>query len=279
MFDFDDTVTEKGQYEPPLRLRNALVELSQKMPLGFCTGRQWESFERHGLAELLKGIDSERKKTFLENLFLFAENGAIGYEFDAEARKFGEFYRVEWPKELVDREYLQKTLSEAIKDYGQVYDNAHRVVVVMRTNLHDVVDRKVEDVYDLSEKIYEVCLKILRKISADFEEFVHVGNSGIGVIIGPKDGDKDEAIRRFGEYLGKKRNIKFDDGFRNILVAGDSPQPGGNDYYFLSGKYGTPFNVSDGDVYNGFLKPVLGAKGERLVHSKGSLYLVKKLLK
>ena len=64
MFDFDGTLTEKGEYHPPQEIADALVNLSQKMPIGFCTGRQLESFKKHGLSELLKEVNDKERPNF-----------------------------------------------------------------------------------------------------------------------------------------------------------------------------------------------------------------------
>ena len=250
MFDFDGTVTEKGQYTPPKELADALVALSQKIPIAFCTGRQLESFERRGLSELLKEIEPGYVKQFLKNLHLFAENGAIGYDFDLELNDFRELYKIDWPGDFIDKEDLKRRLNEAIKDYGDVYEDAHRVVIVMRTNLHNRDERNIEEVYDLSEKIYGVAIELLESISSDFEQFLHVGNSGIGVVVGPANGDKDEGIKRFGEFLTNDSGIIFEPNFRDIMAVGDNPQYGGNDHYFLSGRYGTPYNVGESEMEN-----------------------------
>ena len=62
MFDFDGTITGKGQYYPSAEMVDTLVRLSQIMPIGFCTGRQLESFERHGLDEILQQIDKVKRE-------------------------------------------------------------------------------------------------------------------------------------------------------------------------------------------------------------------------
>ena len=62
------------------------------MPIGFCTGRQLESFERNGLNEIVEKMDLDKKDKFLENLYLFGENGALGYDFNPQTQKFEEFY-------------------------------------------------------------------------------------------------------------------------------------------------------------------------------------------
>lgn len=279
MFDFDGTITEKGQYAPPQQLADALVDLSQKIPIAFCTGRQLESFERRGLNELLEEINDENRDLFLKNLFLFAENGSIGYRFNTDKNDFEEFYRIEWPVNFIDADKLRATLDEDVKEYGSVYYNAHRIVVVIRTRLHDTEDRDVDEVYDLSEKIYEVTIKTLRKFDADFERYVHVGNSGIGVVICPANGDKDTGIKKFAKFLNEKRGLKIDKNAREIMVVGDRPMPGGNDYYFLNGRYGTPFTVGNFDSSQKFPKPVLGAEGKHLLHAEGTLFLISQILR
>ena len=92
-------------------------------------------------------------------------------------------------------------INEAVAEYGDIYQNAHRVVIVIRTKLHDTDNRDINEVYELSEKIYEVSKNLLAKISPDHEQYLHVGNSGIGVIIGPADGDKDHGIIEFAKIL------------------------------------------------------------------------------
>ncbi len=278
MFDFDGTVTEKGQYTPPKELADALVALSQKIPIAFCTGRQLESFERRGLSELLKEIEPAYVKQFLKNLHLFAENGAIGYDFNLELNDFKQLYRIDWPSGFIDKEDLKKLLNEAIKDYGDVYEDAHRVVIVMRTKLHDRDERNIDEVYYLSEKIYEVTLELLKGISQNFEQFLHVGNSGIGVVIGPANGDKDEGIKRFGEFLARDSGIIFEPDFRDILAVGDNPQYGGNDHYFLSGRYGTPYNVGESEADSEKLLSVFDKDGKRLLHASGTLALINGIL-
>lgn len=278
IFDFDGTVTKKGIYAPSQKMADALVNLAKKIPIAFCTGRQLESFEKRGLGHLLKEIKLGERNRFLQNLFLFAENGAVGYFFDTKKGNFSQFYRVDWPENFIKKFKLKRILTEAIKDYGSIYENAHRVVIVMRTKLHDQEDRSIEEVYQLSEEIFKITVKTLKKINPKYEKFLHVGNSGIGVIVGPANGDKDIGIRKFAEYLQQKCQLKFGQKLREILVVGDSPQKGGNDFYFLKGTYGTPFTVGDFDKKLKFPKPVLNQKGQPLLHETGTLKLINSLL-
>lgn len=278
MFDFDGTVTEKGQFYPAHEVTDALVKLSRRMPIAFCTGRQLESFERHGMAELMREISNEDKPAFLKNLFLFAENGSVGYFWDTDSDDFKEFYRVEWPENFVAREGLMKLLNEAVSEYGEVYYNAHRVVIVMRTKLHGIPDRRVEDVYYLSDKIFEATELVLEELSPNYEEHLHVGNSGIGVIVCPADGDKDRGIREFGRYLSEERGVELSADLREIMVVGDRPLKSGNDFWFLKGAVGTPFTVGDLNESCAFPKAVFDKNTRRLLHSNGTLYLIEGIL-
>ncbi|MBI2634334.1 hypothetical protein HYW82_01525 [Candidatus Peregrinibacteria bacterium] len=277
MFDFDGTVTEKGVWTPSPKMTDALILLAQKMPIGFCTGRQLESFKRRGLTELLREIKPEMRRSFMKNLFLFAENGSIGYSFNPKIEDFEEFYRVEWPEKFVQREKLRTIIGKAVKDYGEVYYDTHKVVIVIRTNLHDMYELNIDEVYKLSGKIFKICKKILLKIDPDFEKYLHIGDSGIGAIICPADGDKDRAIKEFASFLRKYKDIKIGRKAREILAVGDRPLAGGNDYYFLNGSYGTAYTVGD---FTGvkWPKPVMDGHNRRLLNSQGTLYLLNTLL-
>ncbi len=235
VFDFDGTITKRGVHHPTPEMVEVLAKVSQKVPIACCTGRQLESFLRHGL-EFFEGVN-------LENLHLMAENGAIGYFY--QNGEFKEFYRSRWPEEFVAREGLMARMNEVIKEFGSVYFEAHRIVVVLRTHLHnfDYEERDPDEVAALSAKIHQLACEELARISVDYEKFLHVGDSGIGVVIGPADGDKDFGVEMFGKFLMRERGMEFSPNFKEILAIGDRPQVGGNDHYFLNGRVGTPFSV------------------------------------
>lgn len=278
MFDFDGTVTPRGVYEPSPETVDLILQAAKKVPVAFCTGRQLESFLRHGYNYLIDGLDEKEKREFLANLFLFGENGSMGYHYDLEKDSFEQFYEIEWPENFIAKDELRTTLGEAIKEYGDIYYNAHKVAVVLRTNLHSNPDRKVQDVYDLSDKLFETTCSVLSKMAADYEDYLHVGNSGIGVIVCPANGDKDSAIREFAEYLRVERSVSIGPEAREILVVGDRPEKSGNDHYFLMGNYGTPFSVGGLCEGKEFPKGVYDESGKRLLHDAGTGYLIRNLL-
>jgi HAD superfamily hydrolase (TIGR01484 family) len=278
MFDFDGTLTEKGFNYPSQDVVDALVALSQKIPIGFCTGRQLESFERRGLSKILECVNDEERPRFLENLYLFSENGAIGYDYNPAIKNFEKIYEAEWPNEFIEREKLRTILNEAVKEYGGILYDAHEIVVVMGTKFYHEDMPAIDKVYEFAGKIYDITLKVLEGINPDYAKYVHVGNSGIGVIVGPANSDKDEAIERFGQFLSKTRGLEFGEGYREILTVGDSAQAGGNDYYFLSGRFGTPYSVGDVLPDNPLLQTVRDDKGRRVLNAKGTLELIRELL-
>lgn len=277
MFDFDGTVTEKGSVAPSEEMAEVLYKLACEMPVAFCTGRQKSSFEEHGLKIILSNIEVSKRQKFLENLYLISENGAIGYAFNTGIDEYEEFYRVEWPSQFAERKWLMDRLSELTEGLGKVLYDKHEVVIVIGAKGHDE-DKDITNVYETSGQIYEVVLKLLNEISPNYEDFVTIGNSGIGVLIIPKDGDKDYGITMFGKLLKEKRGMSFDAKFSEIVVVGDNPQVGGNDNKFLNGDYGTPYSVGEDTVDAKFPLYVYDKNGEKLLHAPGTIHLIKELL-
>ncbi|MBD3330210.1 HAD hydrolase family protein [Candidatus Peregrinibacteria bacterium] len=273
MFDMDGTITDKGMHYPSQEMADALTNLAQKMPIAICTGRQLESFESHGLNYLLKEIQPKKLERFLENLYLVAENGSIGYNFNTDLDRFQEFYRGQWPEEIIERNNFMKQLDEEVSEFGEVVYEAHRVVVVVRT-FHGE-DNDIDKIYNRSAEIESIVKSFLSEHWSNFEEFFHIGNAGIGVVVCPADSDKDRGIKEFGDILTKSRGYEFSKNYREILVIGDNPQIRGNDHYFLAGKYGIPFSVGD-HVLNA--SPVKEKNGNRLLHSAGTLALIREIL-
>jgi hydroxymethylpyrimidine pyrophosphatase-like HAD family hydrolase len=278
MLDFDGTITEPGVYEPLPDMASALFEASQKVPVSFCTGRQLESFLDHGLNFILAAMPRQKHLPFLRNLHLIAENGSIGYYFDPNKEEFVEFFRVKWPTHFIDRDFLMKELEREIAEFGDLYYNAHRVIIVMRTNLHRDPNRTFEAVSALSDKIYDCSRDYMMRVDPNYSQYLNIGNSGIGVLLCPSNGDKDNGIKMFAQYLSDTQGTQFaSDEAREILVIGDRPKPCGNDHMFLKGLYGTPYTV--GNIVEGAEYPYIVEKdGQRLVHTEGTKFLLSSLL-
>lgn len=270
MMDFDGTVTNKGSVIPSKIMIEKLIELARKMPIAFCTGRQLESFQKRGLNAILSQIPTKERGDILSNIFLMGENGSMGYYFDKKTGKYKEFYRAKWPNKLITKAKLKKILSPKIEKFGEII-NVHRVVIVMRA--HHVEETPVKEVYAKSAEMFKICEKFFSQYR-NYEKYMHIGDSGIGVILCPAKGDKDNGTREFARFLAKKRGMKFSKTLKEILVIGDSAKKGGNDYYFLQGKYGTPFTVGYYDKKLKYPQPVLNNKGKRLLYATGTLWLL-----
>ncbi|MDD3862225.1 MAG: hypothetical protein PHP74_05080, partial [Candidatus Gracilibacteria bacterium] len=219
MMDFDGTITEKGSIFPSKKMINTIIETARKMPVAFCTGRQLESFQRRGLGAIVKEIPPSEEKEILENIFLIGENGSMGYFFDKKTGKYKEFYRAKWDDDFLTKRNLRKMIGEKIEEYGEVI-NEHRVIVVMRAHRED--DSPIEEIYAKSKKMFEICDETLSEYNKNYEKYLHLGDSGIGVIICPAKGDKDSGIEKFAKFLEKKRGMKFSKKFKEIMVIGDS---------------------------------------------------------
>lgn len=274
MMDFDGTITEKGSAAPSKKMSKTLIETAKKVPVAFCTGRQLESFKKHGLVELIKYIPKKELNSVLKNIFLIGENGSIGYYFDTEIEDYKEFYRAKWPNKLIEKEKLMIALRKKISEFGEVI-NMHRVVLVIRA-YHKSVLTPINLIYERSKKIYRIVQEHLQKLNKNYEKYLHIGDSGIGVILCPANGDKDTGTKKLGQFLKKTRGIKFDTKYREILVIGDSQQKGGNDYYFLNGKYGTPYTVGENYEKTKYPHAVYNEKKQRLLHEKGTISLINK---
>lgn len=280
MLDFDGTITEKGEFKPSPEMVQVLFKTAKHMPIAFCTGRQLESFYEDGIVSMLEVLDKKHHDDFLKNVYLIAENGSIGYYYDAQKGSFLEFYRMEWPQKFVEREEMFKELERIVSGVGEVYRSHHRVICVVRPEHGDDLYTKkgLERIYKDSGRICDRIHQFLEGIGKDYQDYFHIGNSGIGVVVVPANGDKDNGIKMFAERLISDRGYEFEDKYREILAIGDSPQVGGNDHYFLSGKYATPFNVGYFVEGADHLNSVIGEDEIRVENSKATMKLLLKVL-
>ncbi|MFA6992213.1 MAG: hypothetical protein WC269_02945 [Candidatus Gracilibacteria bacterium] len=273
MFDFDGTVTYKGSPMPSKKMIRTLINTALKVPIAFCTGRQIESFRKHGLAEILVKLKPNEKEKFLKNLYLVSENGAIGYYFDKKKHDFKEFYRAKWPQKFMDRDKFIKLENKIIKEFGEMLTH-HKIVAVSTARYHNTLH--IDEVYNYSAKIYKEVKRWLKKLNPKYEKYVHIGNSGIGVIVCPADADKDRGIFEFAKFLRRNHDFKIGKKAREILVIGDSAKKGGNDYYFLKGVLGTPFTVGEFEEKRKYPIVTRDDDGKRLYYEKGTRFLLEK---
>jgi HAD superfamily hydrolase (TIGR01484 family) len=273
MFDYDGTLTKPGVWQVDKKVASAIGQLLAKnFPIAVCTGRQIESFEKR-FGEMLDFIRNEFGDEVLSNLYLMAENGAVGYEY--KKGKWEMFYIAKWPEEI-NRDDFEKKLYELVKDKVEILSHLVPIVLAPLGRMH----MKFEDVKKKSAEVFKIAKKFVKDYGA--ENFLHIGDSGLGCLICPVGGDKDTAIKIFYEFLKDKKSARFEsDGeCREILAVGDNPQKGGNDYYFLNGKYGTPFTVGQdlGSEKEAELPlKVIGKSGKRLFNDEATLYLLNKI--
>lgn len=276
--DFDGTVTDVDVPVPSQETAKLLKQVAEKVPLAFCTGRDFSSFEKHALGILLEKIPENERYQFLENLFIMGENGAIGYVFDKKKGAFVEFYKIPWPSKIIPKAKLAKIIGDKIGGIGELI-NKHEIVLVTRSlvNSKDYRNADTKKIYENAKKIEKIVETELRKIVKNYEKYFYIGNAGIGVIVGPKEGNKDNGVLRFAKCLRIKRGLKIGAKAREIICIGDRPLKNGNDFYLLNGKIGTPFTVGDFDKKKKFPKPVLDENGKRLKHTKATSYLLRNI--
>ena len=284
MFDYDGTLTQRGEFDPSEELVATIDRIAASgIKVAVCTGRQLESFEGR-FGPHFEKLSPEAQKNF----YLFGENGAIGYRYDFEKKEFVEIYSGSWPLEIpkdIFREEMLKDLSDIAEPVG-----GHRIPFVLRPI--NALKIPIEEVHKGSDVI-EVAL---REFIGNYEytniedgqtylaaDYLHYGNSGLGCIVVPANADKDSAIKAFYEYLSREGLVDFEekDGkCREIMVVGDNPDVSGNDHYFLKGIYGTAFTVGrlEDDAPEGSEFPIkaLDENGKRIFHGEGTLFLLKK---
>lgn len=265
MFDYDGTLTNPGIWEVDKKVAIAIGRLLVKnFPIAVCTGRQIESFEKR-FGEMIDLIRDDFGDEVLKNLYLMAENGAVGYEY--KKGKWEMFYIAKWPEEI-PRDDFEKKLYELVKDKAEILSHLVPIVIAPLGRLY----MKFEDIKKKSAEIFKIAKKFIKDYGAS--DFLHIGDSGLGCLICPANGDKDTAIKVFYEFL----KLGSDEKCHEILVAGDNPQKGGNDYYFLNGKYGTPFTVGHNPERGAkFPAKVFDKSGKQLLNRDGTLYLLKQI--
>ncbi|MBU1151890.1 hypothetical protein KJ632_03645 [Patescibacteria group bacterium] len=262
MCDFDGTITNPGVNYPSEKMARVLIETAKRVPVAICSGREMASFKLHGIEVFEEYLNEGEGQEFWPNFYFVAENGGIGYRY--VEGEYVPFYEDEWPDDVLGREYLMDLLAARIVGFGGILCK-HRVPIVLHANHGE----SIEETREHSAAMHQIAVKALEELLPDYEKHFHVGDSGIGVLIVPAGADKDNGVKRFGEFLG------LGGDFREILVIGDSAERGGNDYYFLNGRYGTAYTVGSYDQGLEWPRPVQ-RDGERLMNEEGTMFLLEK---
>lgn len=236
MFDFDGTLTERAPRSPvPKSLIKTLENLSKTVPLALCTARPFRT--------AIPKMETAFGKRFGKmGWVLIVENGCAGFELNGRG-KWVEFYRVKWPEKSINKAKLTRTIKKELKEFighnGEDFQY-NKSSLIMQPSYENADNDEIARRCDVLEKGIKVVLKKFAGANK-----IKVKNSKLGIIIIPKIADKDTGIEKFGEYLRKKRGIKFSSKYREIITVGDQPEKGGNDEMFLNGRIGTPYTVGE----------------------------------
>lgn len=268
MFDFDGTLNDIGEFIPvPEEMKEKLQELCVKVPLAFATARSWNTAKRRLTETLSKRFD-ELKKYWA----VICENGSAGYYFDENKNDFVEFYRVPWPESEISKSQLIKKMKSVFGELiGELIENPTSLIIRPHTHAGISPEKLSTHSKELENLVREVLLQF------PGSTFLHFGNSKMGISIVPQDGDKDRGAREFCKFLKQKRNMAFDEKCSELVLIGDNPLPGGNDYYFLSGEVGTPFTVGELKEDAHWPLPVFDEMDQLVKGPKGTLALLNQL--
>ncbi len=247
IFDIDGTLTVRGDEFIPAYLQPKLAELSMSVPMAVCTARRLDH-AREKLAPLfIHAVDPLKSES---NWVLICENGAIGYFFDAQQKKYLELYREKYPYPEQVRVALFQHLNERLKDkLGVSFMNV--VSMIFRPPWEGLPREEI------AIKSREIALIIARELLPfDPKGLLAVGDSGIGVNVYPMQSDKERGIVEFAKHIVSTRGLKISQDAKEIVAVGDQPGPLGNDEQFLNGKFGTPFTVGETHPQNVLPLPV-----------------------
>lgn len=269
LFDIDGTLTIRGDEFMPGFMHQPLAEMALRAPMGVCTARRFShAYEK--LAPMFMKSSNPLKSQ--ENWILICENGGIGYVFDPVKKKYEEFFRVDFFYDNEQKNNIYEQIKSALGDkLGVSFQN--EVSLVFRPIRLDDTDRE-----ELAKRSHELAMMIKEILPKyDPKSVLRIGDSGIGVVVFPYTGNKENGTAMFAKYLSKKNGHKFSPNLQEIVVVGDQPIPGGNDEFFLDGKYGTPFTVGEVHPQNLLPLPVYKSDNEIIKGPQGTLTLLQQL--
>ncbi len=236
LFDLDGTLTVRGEHTIPAGLQEIFREKASEIPLAICTGRNFEFASSLILPIFTEAPDSLQCQ---ENCVFICENGSVGYFYDRKSQKYREFYNLSFPYPEATRIALYERLLYVLQDKVGTHD-LNNYTLVFRAKSDDGVSKEV-----IAERSHEMAKIISAELTiSDPDQLLTFGDSGIGVIVFRRDGNKDRGVREFAKFLQEQRGIDLSD-LKELVVVGDQPGPGGNDEAFLAGVYGTPFTVGE----------------------------------
>lgn len=263
MFDYDGTLTDlRHGSVPPVAVADALNDLTARgVALGLCSGRPLpQALEKLQLV-LREGFENNKK-----HWFICVENGGAGYAYDRDRGDFVEVYREKWPEELFSQKEFEAKARELFVDHSD-YIFMHESCLIVRPLHYPTLDSA--GLIAATDELEKIGAELLRETKT--EDFLTLGNSGLGLVILLKSADKGRAAREFGKLLGLR------EPFSEIALFGDRPMKHGNDEGMLNGSIGTPFTVGFYDATCALPLPVLDDEGKRLTGPLATAFQLKRL--
>lgn len=258
-FDVDGTLTEFAKFTIPDSLLSTLEQIPLEIPLVLCTGRPIDfiHWTMDSICNSTRNPEEQKRRWWI-----IAENGGAGYFYDEKKEEYIKFFDVKWPSEKIQMEVLAKKLKKQLSWHITILQRDHSIVAIYPKWMYLFPRFLREESVRVSNKI----VTILKTIGLN--KTLTAQNSGLGTLIIPVGSGKGNSIKRFAEKLGIP--------VKQVLCVGDSPQSGGNDEDFLSGDFGTPFNVGP-ILHTTYPLPVLNKKNVHLTGPKGTEYLLKQI--
>jgi len=264
MLDFDGTVTEKGSTDMPCELRDKITNYLRENPLAFCTGRSVSFVREKIFNSIMQVLESKERSDVNSNLYFFTENGSIGGKFSDCGENFNKIYEIEWPDEI-SKEMLMNVIENEFK-YGLEFPS-HKFDVAFVFRAYDESGGYVH-----GKVVRERFLNACESVYPDIHEHLHFGASKRSLTIGPIKGDKDYALLTYADILRQERQMQINDTLDDILIVGNNPQKGGNDYKLLNSGLGRSYSVEgyeDGARYD----LVVDENGIPLQNADGMMHL------
>ncbi len=269
LFDIDGTLTIWGEENIPAFLHEPLARLGTQMPVGVCTARSLNHTIEALAPVFTRAADPARCQA---NWLLICENGGIGYSYDPAKKNYHELFRIPYPYSPAQREAFFSRIKSALEGkLGQAKMNE----ISFAFKPLNFQSGTPAEIAAGCEEITGIVNDTLAMMDA--KKDLTVGNSGTGVNVYPVSGDKANGIAKFAEFAAQRWGLNFEAGYRDIVVVGDQPQPGGNDISFLDGKYGSPFTVGKLHPEHELPLPVYDLSGKIITGPEGTITLINQL--
>lgn len=272
MFDIDGTLIMRGTRELPEIITPKLIEISEKFPVAFCSGRRL-NLPREFIEHMAKRSKNPQK--IRENWFIVCENGCTSFYYDLQKKDYIQWHQEAWPTGI-SKDSVRFILQETLQRYCFKFDEQPSMFTIHMLNKKRM-DHYGFDPSHLTQRTKKTAHAVKKEVEKlKGAHLVEVVDSGVGVMIVPKKGNKDRGVIEFARFLQEKRKMTVGKNAAEIAVVGDQPGVGHNDGTFLNGKYGFPFTVDklDGEK---FPIPVFDQNKKRVRGPLGTLRLLEQI--